>query len=192
MSRVGNLPSPLHRGEKNDEMTRLKQFLLPVVVAIGFGPLMAGLGVSLVAIATSLLDPAKTLRITESWPMFGVYIGFAYLVGAPIALMAGILVSVWMIWRPPSLMVAIAAAIVATSCYAAVAALGVLGPVEQTNARSNFLFTIVIAAIAAAACWLLIRRFADNFPRQVRELKQAPRTIARPKTIVFQNCNNNR
>jgi hypothetical protein len=93
--------------------------------------------------------------------MFGVYIVFAYRGGGVIAVIAGLLVSIWMIRRPPSLLVVIAAAAVATAVFMAAGALGVLGPVEFTNARSNFLFTLVLAVVAATGCWFLMRRYVS-------------------------------
>jgi len=90
----------------------------------------------------------------------GINIVFAYLLGARIALLAGLLVSVWMIWHPPSALVVVAAAVIATIIFMGVAATGVLGPVEEYNGRSNFLLTLVLAIIASVVCWLLTRRFA--------------------------------
>ena len=69
--------------------------------------------------------------------------------------LAGILVSIWMIWYPPSAIVVTAAAVIATVVYMGIGALGVLGPID-----SSFLFTLVFAVIAANVCWLLTRRFA--------------------------------
>jgi hypothetical protein len=62
--------------------------------------------------------------------MFGFYIVFAYLLGWMIALLAGILVAICMISRPPSLIVVIAAALIATAVYLGLGALGLLGPVK--------------------------------------------------------------
>jgi hypothetical protein len=76
-------------------------------------------------------------------------------------LLAGILVAIWMISRPPSLIVVIAAAVIATAVYLGLGALGLLGPVEFANARSNALLFFALAVIAATGCWLLMRRFAQ-------------------------------
>ena len=83
------------------------------------------------------------------------YIIFAYVIGSAIALLAGILVSIWMIWYPPSAIVVTAAAVIATVVYMEIGARGALWPVD-----SSFLFTLVFAVIAANVCWLLTRRFA--------------------------------
>jgi hypothetical protein len=72
-------------------------------------------------------------------------------------------VSIWMIWRSPSAIVAIAAAMIATVGYLGVGTLGFLGLVEWSNARSNFLFTLVLAVIAADGCWLLTHCFVKAF-----------------------------
>jgi hypothetical protein len=140
-------------------MTKPVRFLIPIVIAMVLGPLIAGLAVCLLAVGTNIFDHTGTLPIADLFPMFGFYIVFAYLNGGVIALLAGILVSIWMIWRSPSAIVAIAAAMIATVGYLGVSALGFLGLAEWSNARSNFLFTLVLAVIAADGCWLLTRPF---------------------------------
>jgi hypothetical protein len=141
---------------------KIVRLLMPIVIAVVLGPLVAGLAVCLFALAniTTAFGGPGWLSIADLQGLFVSYIMFAYIVGSVIALLAGILVSIWMIWRPPSAIVVTAAAAIATAAYLGVGALGVLGPVEQTNARMNFLFTSVFAVIAANGCWLLTRRFA--------------------------------
>ena len=142
-------------------MTRIIRFLAPIVIAIVLGPLIAGLALSLLAVGKNLVDlvgDAGTLPIALLFPWFGIYIIFAYIYGGAIAFLAGLLVSIWMLWRPPSGMIVTAAAAIATIGYLSVAALGFLGAEELTNARSNFWLTLVLAVIAAAGCWLLTRR----------------------------------
>jgi hypothetical protein len=139
------------------------RLLAPIVIAVVLGPLIAGLAVSLFEVAPTISDVlsgAGSSPFADLPGLIVLYIMFAYIVGSVIALLAGILVSIWMIWRPPSAIVVTAAAAIATAAYLGVGALGVLGPVEQTNARMNFLFTLVFAVIAANGCWLLTRRFA--------------------------------
>ena len=46
---------------------------------------------------------------------------------------------------------------------------------EQTNARSNFLFTLALAVIAANVCWLVIRR------RREDDMTSAPRPLVTPE-----------
>jgi hypothetical protein len=90
------------------------------------------------------------------------YVIMAYFIGWPIALIAGLLVSLWMMRRPPSALAVNGAAVIATTVFMGVGALGLLGPVEETNGRSNFLFTLALAVVAANVCWLLMRRFAPK------------------------------
>jgi hypothetical protein len=136
---------------------------MPIVIAIVLGPLIAGLAVCLFTTIVAIFNQTDALGFVDLLrvlvPMFGFYIAVAYMAGWQIALLAGLLVSIWMIWRPPTLFVAMAAAVIATSGYMAVGAVGLLGPEELINARSNFLFTLVLAVIAAAVCWVLTRRF---------------------------------
>lgn len=141
-------------------MTRPVRFLIPIVIAVVLGPLIAGLVIWVFAIAGSFFDPSGSLPIADLFKMLGVYIVFAYVLGGAIALLAGILVSIWTISRPPSLIVVIAAAVLATSIYLGLGALGFMGPAEVTNARANFPLIFGLAVIAAIGCWLLMRRFA--------------------------------
>jgi hypothetical protein len=141
-------------------MSKIVRLLMPVGVAVVLGPLIAGLAVGLLAIAVNLFDRTAAMPWADVVTLCGFYVVFAYVIGAPVALLAGALVSLWMIRRPPTAVVVIAAAVVATGVYMGVGALGYLGPVEFNNARNNFLFTLALAVIAAFGCWLLTRRFA--------------------------------
>jgi hypothetical protein len=140
-------------------MTKLVRLVAPIVIAVGLGPLIAALAVCMLAVGVNLYKQTW-LSAADLFGLLKLYTIFAYLMGGVIALLAGILVSVWMIWRPPSAIVVIPAAVIATCTYLAVGAMGFLGPVQFTNARSNFLFTLTLAVIAAVGCWLLTRRFA--------------------------------
>lgn len=139
-------------------MTRLVRFMIPIVIAVVLGPLIAGLEICLLAIGATL-DQTVSTPIADLFSMFGVYILIAYLSGSVVALAAGILVSMWMLWRPPNAIVVIAAAAIATAGYLGVGALGFLSFADYSNVRSNFLFALVLAVIAAAGCWLLTSRF---------------------------------
>ena len=143
-------------------MRGIVRLLMPVVIAVVLGPLIAGLAVCVLAAANGLFNPTVALPIGDQFTMFGVYIVFAYIVGSQIALLAGILVALWMISRPPSLIVAVAAALLATAVFLGLSALDVLGLTELTNARSNFVLIPVLAVTAAVGCWLLTRRFAPR------------------------------
>jgi hypothetical protein len=141
---------------------RFVRLLMPIVIAVVLGPLIAGLAVCLFAFAniSSAFGGVGWLSIADLPGLSFSYIVFAYRIGGAIALLAGILVSTWMIWRPPSATVVTAAAVIATAAYMGIGALGLLGLAEQTNARSNFLFTLALAVIAANVCWLVIRGVA--------------------------------
>ena len=140
-------------------MNKLIRFLMPMIVAVALGPLIAGIAVTVLALAINVVDRTAATPIGDVLAMSVLYITVAYIGGAAIALLAGLLVSIWMIWRAPNFLVVVAAAIVATAVYMSAGALGLLGVVEFTNARSNFQFTLVFAVIAAAGCWLLMRRY---------------------------------
>jgi uncharacterized membrane protein len=81
-------------------MKRLVRLLMPIVIAGGLGPLAGGLAASLLLVvqyvAHGLQGPA-----TELIGMSLLFVGFAYLGGWPIALLAGLLMSVWMSFRAP-------------------------------------------------------------------------------------------
>lgn len=143
-------------------MTNFVRLLMPVAVAVVLGPLIAGLAACLLAIVSNFFGQAGSLSIVDLFKMFGLYIIFAYVSGGPIAILAGVLVSIWMISRPPSLVVIAAAAAIATAVYLGLGALGILGPVELTNARANFLLTFALAVIAGIGCWMFTRRFAPS------------------------------
>lgn len=96
-------------------MPRFGRLLIPVVVAVVLGPLIGGLAVCVLALASNLVDQTGSLPVIDLFTMFGFYIVFAYISGGAIALLAGILVSIWMISRPPSLIVVVAAAVLATA-----------------------------------------------------------------------------
>ena len=149
-------------------MQRPVRLLMPIVVAVVLGPLIAGLAVCVLAFASNLFDLADSLPLVDLFKLFGFFIVFAYPKGFGIALLAGVLVSIWMISRPPSLIVVVAAALLATAIYFAISALGLVRPIEVTSARADFLLIFALAAIAAIGCWLLTRRVA---------LRQQPPTI---------------
>jgi hypothetical protein len=134
---------------------KIVRLLAPIVIAVVLGPLIAGLAVTLFAVVHSVLYDTGGLSLADLKELAVFYIIFAYVIGGAIALLAGILVSIWMIWYPPGAIVANAAAVIATVVYMGIGALGVLEPVD-----SSFLFTLIFAVIAANVCWLLTRRFA--------------------------------
>jgi hypothetical protein len=139
---------------------RVATLLAPVVVAVVLGPLVVSIGLWLVNTAPGLVDPESSLSFAEYRGALILMVIMTYVIGWPIALLAGILVSLWMIRRPPSALTVNAAAVIATAVFMGVSALGVFGPVEQFNGRNNLLFTLIAALVAANVCWLLLRRFA--------------------------------
>jgi hypothetical protein len=141
---------------------RIARVLGPILVAVVLGPLVAGIAVWLFAIASNLSDPATSLPFADFGGLLVLYVIMAYFIGGPVALLAGLLVSLWMIRRPPNVLVVNAAAVIATGVFMGIAALGVLGPVEENHGRSNFLFTLALAVVSANICWLLMRRFAQR------------------------------
>jgi len=145
-------------------MRKLVRLLMPIVIAVVLGPLIAGLAVCLVALVTNIFDPAGAMPAADLFVMFAIYILFAYVEGAPIALLAGILVSLWMIRRPPGLLVAVVAAAAAIGIFRLAAEIAWFGPGAGSTVRNNFLLTLGLAILAAAVCWLLTRRFAIERP----------------------------
>jgi hypothetical protein len=143
------------------------RFLAPIVVAVVVGPLAISVSLWLANIASDLFNhESSTLADDGGFLVFLVIM--TYFIGWPIALLAGLLVSLWMIRRPPNLLAVNAAAVIATVFFMGIAATGVLGPVEETNGRANLLFTLVAAVFAANVCWFLMLRLLR------RAMTQAP------------------
>lgn len=136
-------------------MQRLVRLLIPIVVAVVLGPLIAGLIFCLLAIYTSLIDHGTP--IADLFVMFGIYIAGAYFIGGPVALLAGLLVSIWMIWRQPGFVVVNVAAIAAIGLCFLIDQIGMFGPVPLVS--NNLALMLTLAVIAASVCWLLMRRF---------------------------------
>jgi len=139
-------------------MRRLFRFLMPIVVAVVLGPLVAGLIVCLFALSLYLFGYDNG-PIAELFSIFWVYITFAYFEGGPVALVAGLLVSIWMIWRQPGLMVVILAAIAAIALCYVVDRFGMFNPIGGPLVSNNLGLMLVLSILAAAICWLLTRRF---------------------------------
>ena len=138
------------------------RFVVPIAVAAVLGPLIASVALWLYGVASDLLDPAASLA-GEGGLLFA-FVVFAYLIGGPIALLAGLLVSLWMIWRPPSAVAVNAAAVIATVVWLGAAEGGFLSVVEEAQGRGALLLMLALAVFAANVCWLLLRRFARLAP----------------------------
>lgn len=139
--------------------------MMPIIIAVGLGPALAGLVVLTPSLA-GLLENPSSQALSDLVGFFVFTMVFSYVIGSPIAAIAGALVSIWMVWRRPTLLVTMAAAVIATSGFMSIAALGALGPVQETNGRSNFLFTLVLAVIASIGCWFVARPFDRSQARR--------------------------
>ena len=73
------------------------------------GPLIVGLAVSLFAVVSNIFVHTSSVPTADVFVMSYYFVVFAYFVGSKFAWLSGILVSIWMIWRPPNAIVAIAA-----------------------------------------------------------------------------------
>ena len=138
------------------------RLLMPIVVAVVLGPLVAGLIFCVLAVSTNLVDQTGGLPIADIFKMFGVYVIFAYLEGGALALLAGLLVSIWMIRHPPGFVVAVVAALASVGLYRLAAEIGILSPSGANLVRNNLALTLVLAVISASVCWLLTRRFVST------------------------------
>jgi hypothetical protein len=134
------------------------RLLAPIVVALVLGPLTVSIALWLANVASDLFN-GTSLSLADEGGFLVFLVIMAYFIGWPIALLAGVLVSLWMVRRPPSLLGVNGAAVLATVVFIGIAATGVLGPVEQTNGRSNLWFTLVAAVFGANACWFGTRHF---------------------------------
>lgn len=138
---------------------RVVLLLAPVVIAVVLGPLVAGVAIGIFAAALEMFVTGS-LSLADHADLLLFYSIMAYFIGWPVALLTGLLIALWMIRRSPSALIVNAAAVIATVVFMGVAATGVLGPIEETNGRSNLLFTLAAAVVAANLCWLMMRRFA--------------------------------
>jgi hypothetical protein len=139
----------------------MKRFrlLMPIVVAGALGPLVGGLIFCALAVYANFFDQTASLPIADLFTMFGVYIIVAYLEGGMVALLAGALVSIWMIWRPPGFVVVVVAAIASVGLDRLAAEIGILSPADATMVSDDLVPALAIAAISAGVCWFLTRRF---------------------------------
>jgi hypothetical protein len=138
-------------------MKKFFRLVMPIVIATTLGPLVGGLLFCLLAVVTALFDQPGGMD--GLFGLFVAYIMFAYLEGVPIALLAGILMSVWMLWRSPGFLAAVAAGLFAVILFRLADEIGLLSPIGGSLVFNNFVLTLVVAAIAGGVCWLLTRRF---------------------------------
>jgi len=129
-------------------MRKVARHLIPILAAVLVGPLIAGFAVSLYAMRDDIFDSTHTFSFADEFGSSVAYILFAYIFGGPIALLAGVLVSIGMIWRKPNALLAIGSAVIATCVYTGIATLVDLP-------RVDIWFMLIFAVIAASGCWLL-------------------------------------
>ena len=142
-------------------MKKLLRFLMPIVVAGELGPLAAGLAVCLYAAGRGVVDPIPGATMSDLLGLFELYMVFAYLLGWPIAVLAGLLMSIWMIFRAPGIIGAIVASVAAVGLMWLAAAAGLTGPVPNL-AYGMLAATLAVSVIAAIACWLITLPFASR------------------------------
>ncbi len=94
--------------------------------------------------------------------MFVLIIALAYFGGALVGLIAGVLIALWMLWRPPNLLVVVVAAALGTvAAYVATGRHSVQALLTASSAQAirELALVMVLAVIAATICWFLMRRF---------------------------------
>ena len=148
-------------------MTYFARFLAPVAIATVLGPFLAGLLFFLLTLATVVVDGMGGLVITEMLKIFAVYVAFAYMEGAKIAAVAGVLLAVWMVRRPSGLLAANGAALAAVALFRVAAEANVLNEADAGALRNNFVLYILLAAFAASASWAVTLPWA-------KQLQSAP------------------
>lgn len=141
-------------------MKRLLRFSLPIVIAAVLGPLFAGFAVCLYAAAQFVVatDPGP---ISGLLGLCALYMIFAYVLGWPIAVLTGALMSVWMTFRAPGILGVLAATVAAVGLLWLAAAAHLMGPIPNL-AYGMLALTLAVSVVAAIACWLLTRPFASR------------------------------
>jgi hypothetical protein len=143
-------------------MRKLVRLLMPIAIAALLGPLVGALIFCLLSTLSYVFDTTDGDHVADLFNMFRIYILFAYLDAGAIALLAGLLVSTWMIWRRPSLVVAIVAAVTAVGLFRLAVEIGMLIPYGGELVRDNLALTFAMAVVAAGVCWLLTGRFVKT------------------------------
>ena len=136
------------------------RLLMPIVIALVLGPLIGALVVCAYATWTWAFDEAFRGPVRELFGLFVLYFTFAYLIAWPLALLAGLLMSLWMAFRPPGLVAAVAAALVAVGLLWLGDRLDLLGPADTSLMHQDLAIVVGVSVLAATVCWLLTRPFA--------------------------------
>jgi len=143
------------------------RFAVPSVIAVIVGPLVASVGLWLLSATWDPLDlfnPASPFSFAYEGGTAAIVI-MVYVIGGPIALLFGFLLSLWMIWRPPSRLAVNATAVIATAvCLGVTVGGGLVDLVKYSDMRRDLLLTLGFALLAANVCWLVLRRFARPAP----------------------------
>lgn len=155
-------------------MKRLLRLLVPIVVAGVLGPLVGSLAVWLYAAGLDAVHPTSGATMSDLFGLFALYLVFAYVLGWPIAVLAGLLMLIWMIFRAPGLVGAVVAAVAAVGLLWLAAAANLLGSVPNL-AYGMLALTLGVSVVAATVCWLLTRPLAADRPMM--------KTVARARRI---------
>ena len=135
------------------------QMLLAVVIAVVVDPplgavaaFLGGFGMYAADGYPWSLGPAG---LASGARMLLALIVVAYIFATPIALAGGILVALWIWWRPPNFAVVLVAAAIVSIGYWCLHGIDYI-------LRRDSLVTVAAALISATGCWFLTRRFARN------------------------------
>ena len=133
--------------------------LLAIAVLTVIGPLFVSVPVSLSVAAGKMMASSPQMQLIDPLGLllFGLLIG--YVVGWPYALLTGVIVAAWSLWRQPTFFVALTAALAANAIlyFAAPVLATWRAPYRSTFEAQDF---IVFSVITVSICWLIFRRMA--------------------------------
>ncbi len=137
---------------------------LAVIIAVGLGPLVAGLIVFVYALGMVFFafdNPPQTVGValTKAAELFGISIIGAYSIGGIVALIAGLLIALWMKWSPPRLSIVLAAVAVAIVAKFAVTEPRAVLLAIVTLPYGRLPIALALGLLAATICWFMMRRF---------------------------------
>lgn len=150
-----------------DHPRLLLRRVLAVFIAAALGPLVAGLIVFVFALATvffGLGHRPETLgaALALAGQLFGMVLLAAYAAGGIVALFAGLLIALWMNWKPPRLSVVLAAVAVAIFAKFAMTDPGAIRSALWMAPRGQLSMALALGLIAATICWFPMRRFVRS------------------------------
>jgi hypothetical protein len=140
---------------------KLIRFVLTIVIATVFGPLVSGVTVFLMFAAMLIAQwEFNTAGMGES---FILMVGVAYLAGWVIAVVTGTIVALVALWRPPNFAVVLLAVLVANVGYFALTESQLFHSAGGSPKPLQGIFvSLAFSIYAANVCWLLFRRFVKN------------------------------